>query len=310
MYTWVLIYDFLTDRTSSILGVWAAPGGQETFQKGGGRRPPRFWKVFPAARDRPDPLNRRCAACQKITHTYTRTRSPSTSRASCGSECVAILAEGLCRAQPLICRGPVAAIKAAEPCIRSEFEHRFDRQCANRVFIPAAGSASCPATDNRKSMAGPDPSVGTILQAVTPHALRALQFNQYNSCKGPRPPRPLFTKELPMRELYSKPDSGAGARKIDAPPSPFLGSDRPDLVRFWGSGWRRVPWKPPQTAPRCLSPPKHKQKHRLPTNPTPTSSIPPRHEAAGHPAASHCDLHPARKGGVRTPAPRPSAAPL
>ena len=39
-----LIYDFLTDRRSSILGVWSPPGGRETFQKGGGRRP-HFWKV-------------------------------------------------------------------------------------------------------------------------------------------------------------------------------------------------------------------------------------------------------------------------
>ena len=40
-----LIYDFLTDRRSSILGIWAAPGGRETFQKGGGLRPRSFWKV-------------------------------------------------------------------------------------------------------------------------------------------------------------------------------------------------------------------------------------------------------------------------
>ena len=38
-------YEFLTDRKSSILGVWAAPGGRETFQKGGGRSPPPFWRV-------------------------------------------------------------------------------------------------------------------------------------------------------------------------------------------------------------------------------------------------------------------------
>ena len=31
-----------TDRKSSILGVWAAPGGKETFQKGGGLRSPPF----------------------------------------------------------------------------------------------------------------------------------------------------------------------------------------------------------------------------------------------------------------------------
>ena len=38
--------DFLTDRKSSILEVWAAPGSRETFQKnGGGLRPPPFWKV-------------------------------------------------------------------------------------------------------------------------------------------------------------------------------------------------------------------------------------------------------------------------
>jgi len=39
------MYDFLTDRKSSILGVWAAPDGRETFQKEGGLRPPPFWKV-------------------------------------------------------------------------------------------------------------------------------------------------------------------------------------------------------------------------------------------------------------------------
>ena len=40
-----LIYDLLTNRKSSILGIWAAPGDRETLQKGGGRRPPSFWKV-------------------------------------------------------------------------------------------------------------------------------------------------------------------------------------------------------------------------------------------------------------------------
>jgi len=40
-----LMYDFLADRKWSILGVWAAPGGRETFQNGGGLRPPPFWKV-------------------------------------------------------------------------------------------------------------------------------------------------------------------------------------------------------------------------------------------------------------------------
>ena len=40
-----LIYDFSTDRKSSILEVWAAPGGRETFQKGWGLRPPPFRKV-------------------------------------------------------------------------------------------------------------------------------------------------------------------------------------------------------------------------------------------------------------------------
>ena len=40
-----LIYDFLTGRESLILGVWAAPGARETFQKGGGLRPPPFWRV-------------------------------------------------------------------------------------------------------------------------------------------------------------------------------------------------------------------------------------------------------------------------
>jgi len=37
------------------LGVWAAPGGRETFQKGGGRSPPPFWKVsrWPGAAQTP-----------------------------------------------------------------------------------------------------------------------------------------------------------------------------------------------------------------------------------------------------------------
>jgi len=35
-----LIPDFLTDRKSSNFGVWAAPGGRETFQKGGGGEAP------------------------------------------------------------------------------------------------------------------------------------------------------------------------------------------------------------------------------------------------------------------------------
>jgi len=40
-----LIYEFLTDRKSPLLRFWAAPGGRETFQKGGGLRPPPFWKA-------------------------------------------------------------------------------------------------------------------------------------------------------------------------------------------------------------------------------------------------------------------------
>ena len=37
--------DFLADRRSSFLGVWAAPGGREAFLKDGALRPPSFWKV-------------------------------------------------------------------------------------------------------------------------------------------------------------------------------------------------------------------------------------------------------------------------
>ena len=37
--------NYLTNLRSSILVVWAAPGGRETFQKRGGFRPPPFWKV-------------------------------------------------------------------------------------------------------------------------------------------------------------------------------------------------------------------------------------------------------------------------
>ena len=50
-YTWVLIYDFLAARRSSILGVWAAPGGREALQKGGGFAPHLFGR-FPG-RPRP-----------------------------------------------------------------------------------------------------------------------------------------------------------------------------------------------------------------------------------------------------------------
>ena len=44
-YSGFVIYDFSTDRRSSILAVWAAPGGRETFQMRGGQSPPPFWKV-------------------------------------------------------------------------------------------------------------------------------------------------------------------------------------------------------------------------------------------------------------------------
>jgi len=67
MHTWVCQCDFLTDRKSSILGFWQAPGGQETFQKGeGGFAPATFLEGFPAARGRPDHQNRRFPVGQKI----------------------------------------------------------------------------------------------------------------------------------------------------------------------------------------------------------------------------------------------------
>ena len=50
-----LIQDFLTERKSSICEVWAAPGGRETFRKGGGLCFPTFLEGFRAARGRPDP---------------------------------------------------------------------------------------------------------------------------------------------------------------------------------------------------------------------------------------------------------------
>ncbi len=37
---------FWAGRKSAIFGVWAAPGGRETFPKGGGLRPPTFWRVY------------------------------------------------------------------------------------------------------------------------------------------------------------------------------------------------------------------------------------------------------------------------
>jgi len=63
---WFLISDFLTDRRSSILGVWAVPGDLGTFRKGGGLRPPTFLEGFLAARGRPDPQHRRFPVGQKI----------------------------------------------------------------------------------------------------------------------------------------------------------------------------------------------------------------------------------------------------
>ena len=41
-------------RKSLISRVWAAPGGRDTLQKGGGASPPTFLEGFPAARGRPD----------------------------------------------------------------------------------------------------------------------------------------------------------------------------------------------------------------------------------------------------------------
>ena len=39
-------FQFVEDRKSVILGVWAAPGAPETLPKGGGRSPPPFARVF------------------------------------------------------------------------------------------------------------------------------------------------------------------------------------------------------------------------------------------------------------------------
>jgi len=65
----LLIYDFLTDRKSSIWGVWAALGGPETFQKGGGRSPPRVWKVsrLPGAAQTP-----KIDDCRSAKKSYTK----------------------------------------------------------------------------------------------------------------------------------------------------------------------------------------------------------------------------------------------
>ena len=49
-----LIHDFLVGRRSSILGIWAAPGGLETFQKGGGCAP-RLFGGFPGRPGPPRP---------------------------------------------------------------------------------------------------------------------------------------------------------------------------------------------------------------------------------------------------------------
>ncbi len=39
------VFDFVKDRKSVILGVWAAPGAPETRSKGGGRSPPPFGRI-------------------------------------------------------------------------------------------------------------------------------------------------------------------------------------------------------------------------------------------------------------------------
>ena len=48
------------------VGVWAASGGRETFQKDGGLRPPSFWRAPQPPRGRPDPRNLRFPVGQKI----------------------------------------------------------------------------------------------------------------------------------------------------------------------------------------------------------------------------------------------------
>ena len=62
-----LIHVFLTDQGNRrFWGVWAAPGGPKTLQKGGEAKPPTFSEGFPAARGRPDLTNRRFPLGQKI----------------------------------------------------------------------------------------------------------------------------------------------------------------------------------------------------------------------------------------------------
>ena len=55
----VVFLRIFKDWKSVIFGVWVAPGALETLQKGGGRSPPPFARVFRAPRGRPDPQNDR-----------------------------------------------------------------------------------------------------------------------------------------------------------------------------------------------------------------------------------------------------------
>ena len=78
-----LIYDFLTDRKSSILGVWAAPGGRDSFQKDGGLRPPPFCKVSrpPGAAQTP-----KIDDLRSVKKSYIKTLGVSTDKTSSSSE--------------------------------------------------------------------------------------------------------------------------------------------------------------------------------------------------------------------------------
>jgi len=71
VYELFLVYELYKPlhELCEVLGVWVAPGGRETLQKGGGDSPPpTFLEGLPAARGRPEPQNRRFPACHKIMH--------------------------------------------------------------------------------------------------------------------------------------------------------------------------------------------------------------------------------------------------
>ena len=71
LYTWVFhIWFFDRPEIADFGGVWAAPGGRETLQKGGGASPSTFLEGLPAARGHQDPQNRRFHVFRSVKISY------------------------------------------------------------------------------------------------------------------------------------------------------------------------------------------------------------------------------------------------